>query len=565
MLPPGSPAGAPGAPGVEAVLAPGDDPLRDQLSALRSLLVLSMLLTRQDDEAGILRLVANAVESFGHCVTERILLDGRWTEVRLPHHELAGPDLTETALPQEGARFGLQGVPWAWAYSLSSPRGPAGFLVAGADQEPAETERFLLQVLAQQAGVALANARLHARERDQAEQLRASNLALRRTMEIHDRLTQVALTGEGQEGIAQAVYDLTGYPTAIEDRFGNLRAWAGPGCPDPYPKDPPEHWESLLRRAMKAAAPIRDGERLVSVAMLSGNPQGVLVLHDPDETAVEAERVAIEHATTVLSMELARLQTVAETETRLRSNLVIELIEGTGGPQALNRAQALGYDLGRPHRVVVIEGGRSHEDLDALFRAVRRGAREVRVGSLLAARLRDVVVLADTKEAPWARFWAVVAGELRGTDCRIGVGGRRGAMEEFPHSYQEARLALNIQKAVGGREHLTLFDDLGVYQVLATAHDSASLERFVQRWLGALIDYDATHGSQLLMTLSEYLDCGGNYDASARALSVHRSTLKYRLRRIREVSGYDLGVPDTQFNLQLAARAWRTMQALREP
>jgi sugar diacid utilization regulator len=382
-------------------------------------------------------------------------------------------------------------------------------------------------------------------------------------MEIHDRLTQVALTGEGQEGIAQAVYDLTGYPAAIEDRFGNLRAWAGPGRPDPYPKDPPEHRDSLLRRAMKAAAPVRDGERLVSAAVLSGNPQGVLVLHDPDETAMEAERVAIEHATTVLSMELARLQTVAETETRLRSNLVIELIEGTDGPQALNRAQALGYDLGRPHRVVVIEGGQSQGDLDALFRAVRRGAREVRVGSLLAARLRDVVVLADAKEARWARFWAVVAGELRGADCRIGVGGRRAAMEEFPHSYQEAQLALNIQKAVGGRERLTLFDDLGVYQVLATANDSASLERFVHEWLGALMDYDATHGSQLVMTLSEYLDRGGNYDATARALSVHRNTLKYRLRRIRDVSGHDLGIPDTQFNLQLASRAWRTAQALR--
>jgi sugar diacid utilization regulator len=563
MLPPGSPAGAPGWPGVEAGPAPGDDPLREQLSALRSLLVLSMLLTRQDDEAGILHLVASAVQSFGHCVTERILLDGRWTEVRRPHHELTGPDLTGTVLPLEGASFRLHDVPWAWAYSLSSPGGPTGFLVVGADQEPAETERFLLQVLAQQAGVALANARLHTRERDQAEQLRTSNLALRRTMEIHDRLTQVALTGEGQEGIAQAVYDLTGYPAAIEDRFGNLRAWAGPGRPDPYPKDPPEHRDSLLRRAMKAAAPVRDGERLVSAAVLSGNPQGVLVLHDPDETAMEAERVAIEHATTVLSMELARLQTVAETETRLRSNLVIELIEGTDGPQALNRAQALGYDLGRPHRVVVIEGGQSQGDLDALFRAVRRGAREVRVGSLLAARLRDVVVLADAKEARWARFWAVVAGELRGADCRIGVGGPRAAMEEFPHSYQEAQLALNIQKAVGGRERLTLFDDLGVYQVLATANDSASLERFVHEWLGALMDYDATHGSQLVMTLSEYLDRGGNYDATARALLVHRNTLKYRLRRIRDVSGHDLGIPDTQFNLQLASRAWRTAQALR--
>jgi DNA-binding PucR family transcriptional regulator len=143
------------------------------------------------------------------------------------------------------------------------------------------------------------------------------------------------------------------------------------------------------------------------------------------------------------------------------------------------------------------------------------------------------------------------------------VGGRRGRIDEFPHSYREAQLALKIQQAVGGRERLTLFDDLGVYQVLATVQDPATLERFVREWLGTLMDYDATHGAQLVMTLSEYLECGGNYDATARVLSVHRSTLKYRLRRIREVSAYDLRLPDTQFNLQLAARAWRTMQVLR--
>lgn len=91
------------------------------------------------------------------------------------------------------------------------------------------------------------------------------------------------------------------------------------------------------------------------------------------------------------------------------------------------------------------------------------------------------------------------------------------------------------------------------------------MERFVQQWLGTLMDYDASHGAQLVTTLTEYLECGGNYDATAKVLSVHRSTLKYRLRRIREVSGYDLGLPDTRFNLQLAARARRTMQALRGP
>jgi DNA-binding PucR family transcriptional regulator len=90
------------------------------------------------------------------------------------------------------------------------------------------------------------------------------------------------------------------------------------------------------------------------------------------------------------------------------------------------------------------------------------------------------------------------------------------------------------------------------------------MERFVREWLGALLNYDAIHGTQLVLTLREYLECGGSYDSSARALSVHRSTLKYRLKRIRDVSGHDLGIPDTQFNLQLATRVWQTLQTMRD-
>jgi sugar diacid utilization regulator len=523
-----------------------------------------MLLTRQDEEAGILHLVANAVESLGPCRTERILLDGRWTQVRVPHHELSGPDLPGGIAAQDGGRIDLVGVPWSWAYPMSSPRGLSGCLVVGAEQEPAEGERFLLQVLAQQAGVALANARLHVRERAQAEQLRLTNLALRRTMEIHETLTRVALEGQGQEGIAQAVYELTGYPAAIEDHFGNLLAWAGPGRPDSYPKDSPRQREGLLRRAMAAGGPIRDGTRLFSLALLGGAAVGVLVLHDPDGTAEEAERVAMEHATTVLTMELARRQAQADAEERLRSDLVVRLVEGAEMPLALSRAQALGYDLGRPHRVVVVETCDGADLADDFVRVVRRAAREARVGSLLAARAGEVVILADT-EAPWERFRAALAAEWHDADCRIGVGGRRSGPDELPHSYREAQLALHIQQAIGGREHLTRYDDLGVYQVLATTENSAAVDRFVREWLGTLMDYDATHGAQLVLTLSEYLECGGKYDATAKALSVHRSTLKYRLKRIREVSGHELGRPDTQFNLQLAARAWRTMQALRGP
>ena len=352
-----------------------EGPAREQLSALRSMLVLAMLLTQQDSQDSILHYVANAVESLGSCTTQGIFLDGLWQEVRLPGRKATS---LPTVLRGRGGRVTLAGVPWSWAYSLSSRHGPAGYLVVGAPAPPAESERFLLQVLAQQAGVALANARLHGREREQAEQLRLANLALVRSMEIHDRLTKVALEGEGQAGIARAVYDLTDRPAAIEDRFaGNLLAWAGPDRPDPYPKAGPAQQDRLLDRAMSAAGPVQEGERLLSVAALGGSPVAVLVLHDPAGTAASSERVAVEHATTVLTMEIARLQHLAQGEARTRINFVLNLVGDAGAQKAtlLNRAQALGCDLVRPHRVVVVEAAGAHreDNIDMFFHAESAG------------------------------------------------------------------------------------------------------------------------------------------------------------------------------------------------
>ena len=101
--------------------------------------------------------------------------------------------------------------------------------------------------------------------------------------------------------------------------------------------------------------------------------------------------------------------------------------------------------------------------------------------------------------------------------------------------------------------------------LLAGVSDLDEVERFVRAWLGELLDYDADReASDLVTTLGQYLDSGGSYADTCRALAVHRSTLKYRLQRIREISGHDLHSPEAKFNLALAVRAWRTLHAMRD-
>src|SRR3984893_7582525 len=121
-----------------------DGPVREQLSALRSMLVLAMLLTQQDSQDSILHYVANAVESLGSCPTEGIFLDGLWQDVRIPGGKAARlPAGVDAA---EGGPVTLADVPWSWAYSLSSRHGPTGYLVVGAPAPAAEAGRLLPQV-----------------------------------------------------------------------------------------------------------------------------------------------------------------------------------------------------------------------------------------------------------------------------------------------------------------------------------------------------------------------------------------------------------------------------------
>ena len=273
--------------------------------------------------------------------------------------------------------------------------------------------------------------------------------------------------------------------------------------------------------------------------------------------------MALEYGATVLAIELAHMRSLAEVELRLRRDIVEDLLSGTDEHSVVLRARGLRYDLTRPHRVVVV-AATDQIDGERLFRAVRLAARNSQAGSLVVARADSVVLLANT-DVEWEKLHPMIGRELGEPACRIGVGGRCELPRDFPRSYREARFALGLQGLAGQHGCSLCFDDLGVFRLLGQVADPADLRELATRWLDPLLRHDARRGSDYVETIAVYLECGGSHEQAAESLIVHRSTLKYRLRRIREISGYDLADRDTRFHLELATRAWRTMQTLGQP
>ncbi|MFD8259793.1 PucR family transcriptional regulator [Streptomyces griseoluteus] len=541
--------------------------------ALHDLMVLSQALFDAPDEGEILRLAMEHIGAAGPYSAEAGYLTVGDDLVPSPrngktHASALGRRVRELA-GQDGP-VAVPGSPWGRAMGLRGQDGLHGYLVVTSRSRPTEAERFLLTTLVRQTAAALSVVFAHRRRREDALELcrlREERTALQRKLisvvaelgyerGVHALLAGVAASsGGGEEAVTRVLHRLTGLPALVEDRFGRLRSWTGPGRPDPYPEPDPVRRDEMLQAVAREAGPVRMEDRLVALVRLRGEILGVLALVDVRDEADEHTVFALGHAAKSLSLELAHLRDLAEVERRLHRELVDDLLAGTAGAGAYARSEAVGHDLHRSHYIVVVRWSNLTAD-DSFAQTVGRAASAVGMRSLLTRRSGHVVLVADDRPPARALYEALArdTGTRTGT---IGVSAPCDAVDAIPQHYREAQRALDVRRHSRERYGATFFDELGLYRILGPGSDHRELETFVHEWLGRLIDYDSRHHAAMVETLSRYFDCGGNYDETAESLAIHRSTLRYRLQRIRDIGGHDLADVEDRLNLQVATRVWK--------
>ncbi|GAA1855799.1 helix-turn-helix domain-containing protein [Pseudonocardia ailaonensis] len=128
-----------------------------------------------------------------------------------------------------------------------------------------------------------------------------------------------------------------------------------------------------------------------------------------------------------------------------------------------------------------------------------------------------------------------------------GIGGVRPDLAQVRDSVQEARLAVRVAHEVPRERPVACWDALGPYRLLACGPRPALREAAVDAAVRPLFDQPV-----LAETAAVYLDLAGNAARTAEALSIHRQTLYYRLRRITELTGLDLADGRDRLTLHLA-------------
>jgi len=433
-----------------------------------------------------------------------------------------------------------------------------GVLFAADRRERAfeRSEVALLCSLAAHAAVALDNARLLEETRTALDELSAASRELRahtasveRAAEAHDRFIDVVLHGGGVDAVAAAVTEVLGGRITTVDGEGRVVLRAnGPdgGAAGHCPPDP----AGALALARTTGRTVRDGDGWTAAVTAEGDLLGGLMLHRTEELS-EADQRILERAALVTALLVLIRRTAAEAESRVRGELLEELLRPPlRDPAGLReRARRLGADLARPHAVVVAqvpEAVRSRALAAAAHLAATRGG---------LAGLHDghvVLALPDMAPGEAAATAGRELGGAVGTVVTSGGAGPAGDPGEVAAAHAEAARCAATLVALGRAGESAGAGELGFFGLLVG--EGRDVAEFVSATLGPVLEYDARRGTDLAATLRCWFAAGCSPARAAEALQVHVNTVTQRLERIGRLLGADWAAPDRALELHLALK-----------
>jgi purine catabolism regulator len=403
---------------------------------------------------------------------------------------------------------------------------------------------------------------------------------LQRAISAHERLERIVLSERGLDGVAAALSSLIGGPALIFDARGDVLARRA------FKRELPDRTvaavaadlrERLTSGHRRSYAPggFESGPPARALALPvprtpGGNgeppaPQAWLVAAKDSGQLTEFDRLTLHQAVTVVALELLRRRVADDTERRLAGDVLAAMVSGElSGPDLARRLEPFG--LGERVGVLVLQPQRAVRKAveEALTSAVREeapGGLVAGTGAFSCALLpqprRDGGAPDDALFSLAERVRSHVAA-ASGEQLAAGVG-RAVAAGDLRRAFHEARCALEARalgepENGGGGPGLATYRDLGSFQLLLALQDDDALRLFCDSILAPIEDGEGAYGGELMRSLEAFIECNGQWERAAKQLYCHRHTLRYRIRRVEELTGRSLDSARDRIDFWLALR-----------
>ncbi len=408
---------------------------------------------------------------------------------------------------------------------------------------------------------------------------------LQRSIAAQERLQRIVLSERGMDAVISGLATLVGGAVLLYDGRGELLGHRV------FRREVPDEVVSTLgaelgersRRAdPRAFAPshpdVASRAFALPVAAPDGAvPQAWLVAVKDGGGLAEIDRLILHQAVTVVALELLRRRVADTTERRLAGDLLSAAITGElEGAELVRRLEPFGL----AERVTTLVLAAGDRDLGAGESALRGALAAESVSGLVARHERFVCALMPGfADDELFELGARIAGRVSAALGRRVPAGAGRAMDatRVRETWREARFALEASElgaadppAPAGDGHangnsngngaaaapppVATYRDLGSFQLLLSLQDTDALRLFCDSLLGPIASGEGHYGGELMRSLEAFIEANGQWEAAARRLFCHRHTLRYRIRRIEELTGRDLANARDRIEFWLALR-----------
>jgi purine catabolism regulator len=372
---------------------------------------------------------------------------------------------------------------------------------------------------------------------------------LQRAVDAEHVLTRAVMDGKGVEGIAASLanvtkgwallLDLHGIPLAATSKAASLRA--------------ERVWDELKDRRPEgtsfSVSLVDRGHHIwVQPVGAVGHVEAFLAVGKPDALS-QLDRIIAGHALSMFAIEMAKSRAVAEAQRRLQGDFFDELAKSAlAAGDAVRGLARYGFQRDAKLMVVALEGGLPEELAHAATDHFSRAGG----GFLISTHASGVHLLVPADAiGDLGEFGKLMATRVN-AEVRVGGGSPIDAAE-VGRSLREARYALQVCRLEGWES--AGFEDLGTYRLLLSMADPDALRAFAEAMLAPLDAYDREHNGELTSSLQSFLQHNARWETAAAQLYVHRHTLRYRMRKVEELTGRDLSSSFDRMEFWLALRA----------
>ena len=195
-------------------------------------------------------------------------------------------------------------------------------------------------------------------------------------------------------------------------------------------------------------------------------------------------------------------------------------------------------------------------DPSAAAALVERILERERVSNLVAIRAGLLCAVVNAEGVEPIELARTIRTEL---STRFGevraAASRPAATHSLRLSFHEARCALEaVRLRNGDAPDVACHEDLGAFQLLLSLQDDDALISYCRSVLGPIEQGEGEYGDELVRSLDAFIEHNGHWEKAASALYCHRHTLRYRIRRVEQLTGRDFSNARDRIEFWLALR-----------